>query len=104
MNGVVYSMDCAVCGDMYIGETDRPVRVLFAEHYRDAKAMDMRTAWGSHYVDHRESATSPNFAPFCRSQILGRHTSLPSRRLMEATEIARHTPAVTRDGGWRLLG
>ena len=53
MKGVVYSMDCAVCGHMYIGVTGRPVRLRFAEHYRDAKAMDVRTAWGSHYVDHQ---------------------------------------------------
>ena len=32
MKGVVYSMYSAVCGDMYIGETDRPVQVRFAEH------------------------------------------------------------------------
>ena len=51
MKDVMYSMDFAVCGDMYIGETDRPVRVRFARHYRDSKAMDVRTAWGSHYVD-----------------------------------------------------
>ena len=63
MKGVVYSMDCAVCGDMYMGEKDRPVRVRYAEHYRDARFMHVRTAWGNHYVDHRESATLPNFAP-----------------------------------------
>ena len=68
-----------MCGDMYIGETDRPVRVPFAEHYRDAKAMDVRTPWESHYDNHRESATSPNFAAFCRAQILGRHASPTSR-------------------------
>ena len=103
MKGVVYSMDCAVCGDMYMSDTGRPVRVRYAEHYRDARSMHERTAWGNHYIDHRESATLPNFAPFYRAQILGRHTSLPSRRLMEAAEIARHSPAVNKDGGWRLL-
>ena len=99
----MYSMDFAVCDDMYISETDRPIWVHFARHYRDSKAKDVRTAWGSHYVDHRESATSPNFAPFCRAQILRRHSSLPSRRLVEATEIAQYSPAVNRGGGWRLL-
>ena len=99
----MYSMDFAVCDDMYICETYWPVRVRFTRHYSDSKAMEVRTAWGSHYVEHRESATSPNFAQFCRAQILRRHSSLPSRRLMEATEIAQYSPAVNRDGGWRLL-
>ena len=31
MKGIVYSMDCAVCDDMYIGETDRPVQVRFED-------------------------------------------------------------------------
>ena len=45
MKGAVYSMYCAACGEVYIGETDSQVRVRFAEHYRYAKAMDVRTAW-----------------------------------------------------------
>ena len=47
----MYSMDFAVCDDMCIGETDRPVRVPLARHYCDSKAMDVRTAWVSHYID-----------------------------------------------------
>ena len=104
LKGVVYSMRCTVCDDLYIGETGKPARERFAEHYRDAKRRDVRTAWGSHYIDRRESATtSPEFAPFHKAQILGRQSSLPSRRLLEATEIARHGPEVNRDNGWRLM-
>ena len=103
LKGVVYSMRCAVCDDLYIGETGKPVRERFAEHYRDAKRRDVRTAWGSHDIDHRESATSPEFAPFHKAQIFGRQSSLPSRQLLEATEIARHGPEVNRDNGWRLM-
>ena len=32
MKGVVRSMYCAVFGDIYIGETDRPVLVRLAKH------------------------------------------------------------------------
>ena len=103
MKGVVYSMHFAVFGDMFIGDTDRPVRVRSSEHYCDVMAMEVSTAWGSHYVDDRESATPPNFAPFYRAEILGRNASLPSRRLTKATEIVQYSPAVSRDCGWRLL-
>ena len=104
LKGVVYSMRCTVCDDLYIGETGNPARERFAEHYRDTKRRDVRTAWGSHCIDRRESATtSPEFAPFHKAQILGRQSSLPSRRLLEATEIARHGPEVNRDNGWRLM-
>ena len=33
LKGVVYSMRCTVCGDLYIGETGKPTRERFAEHY-----------------------------------------------------------------------
>ena len=100
LKGVVYSMRCTVCDDFYIGETRKPAWERFAEHYRDAKRRDVRTAWGSHYIDHQKSATtSPEVAPFYKAQILGRQSSLPSRRLLEATEIARHGPEVNRDNG-----
>ena len=49
LKGAVYSMRCTVCDDLYIGETGKPARERFAEHYRDAKRRDVRTAWGSHY-------------------------------------------------------
>ena len=65
LKGVVYSMRCTVSDDLYIGETGKPARERFAEHYRDAKRRDVRTAWGSHYIDHPESATtSLEFATF----------------------------------------
>ena len=104
LKGVVYSMSCVVCGDVYIGETERPVRERFAEHYRNAKQMAVRTPWGAHYKsEHRESSTSTNFAPFNNAKILGRESSLPSRKIMEATEIRRRHPAVNSDNGWKLL-
>ena len=88
-------MRYTVCDDLYIGETGKLARERFAKRYYDAKMRDVRTAWGSHYIDHRGSATtSPEFAPFHKAQILGRQSSLPSRRLLEATEIARHGPEV----------
>ena len=45
---VVYCMSCTICDALYVGETKRPVRERFAEHYRNAKKMDVRTPWGKH--------------------------------------------------------
>ena len=104
LKDVVYCMSCTVCGDLYVGETGRPVRERFQEHYRDAKTMAVRTPWGSHYKsEHRESSTSsPSFQPFHQAKILGRESSLPSRKYLEATEIRRRSPQVNCDVGWRL--
>ena len=104
LKNVVYSMSCTLCGDLYIGETERPVRVRFQEHYRDAKAKLGTSPWGGHYkIQHRDySTTVSGFHPFHQAKILGRESSLPSRRYLEATEIRRRRPAVNCDSGWRL--
>ena len=38
-----YTMCCTVCGGTYIGETQQPVHERFQEHYREAKALVVRT-------------------------------------------------------------
>ena len=30
-------MFCVVCGELYVGETERPVRERLADHYREAR-------------------------------------------------------------------
>ena len=46
LKGVVYAMCCTLREGLYIGETARPVRLRFAEHYRDAKTLVGRSPWG----------------------------------------------------------
>ena len=48
--GVVYCMSCAECGELYARETERPVRKRFAEHFRGAKNMTVRTLWGGGHI------------------------------------------------------
>ena len=57
VKGVVYCMSCTSCAELYVGETERPVRDRFAEHYREARAMVAKAPWGFHYrTQHRESS------------------------------------------------
>ena len=45
-----------LCEGLYIGEIARPVRLRFAEHYRDAKTLVAKSPWGGRYrSEHRES-------------------------------------------------
>ncbi|XP_065194972.1 uncharacterized protein LOC135826269 [Sycon ciliatum] len=100
VKGVVYCMSCTLCAELYVGETERPVRDRFAEHYREARAMVAKAPWGFHYrTQHRESLKSSNFLPFHQAKILGREASLPSRKLLEAIEIRKRKPAVNCDDG-----
>ena len=40
---VVYCVSCALCGELYVGETGRPVRKRIQEHFRDARARAVKT-------------------------------------------------------------
>ena len=104
VKNVVYCMSCTECGELYVGETERPVRIRFAEHYRDARNKAPRSPWGSHYrAEHPGVLVSlAGFQPFHKAKILGREASLPSRRFLEATFIRQLQPAVNSDEGWRL--
>ena len=79
---VVYSMSCAVCGELYVGETERPVHERFVEHYREARAFVARCPWGAHYrANHRDVSTSGIFKPFKDAKLLVSESSLPSRKI-----------------------
>ena len=68
--GIVYCMSCAECGELYTGETERPVRERFAEHFRDAKNMAVRTPWGAHYRhEHHQAFSVTSFKPFVKARI-----------------------------------
>ena len=43
---VVYCMSCTLCEELYVGETERPVRERFKEHYREARVRAVKTPWG----------------------------------------------------------
>ena len=104
LKNVVYSMSCAECGEVYVGETERPVRERFQEHFSDAKTLAVRSPWGAHYREfHKALSSDPHFRPFHRARIIAASSSLPSRRIKEAVSIERIKPEINQDSGWRLL-
>ena len=49
-SGVVYGITCTKCPDfVYIGETGRPVKPRFSEHYRDATNNDVTKPCWKHF-------------------------------------------------------
>ena len=90
---VVYCMPCAVCGELYVGETERSVRERFAEHYREARAFVARCPWDTHNrASHLDVSTSGIFKPFKDAKMLVSDSSLPSREIREAVLIANLKP------------
>ena len=60
---VVYSMFCSVCGEEYVGETERCVRERFQEHCRKARVCAPQKRWGEDYAFHHP-LQHPYTAPF----------------------------------------
>ena len=96
-------MWCTICNQEYIGETERPVHVRFAEHYRDERARVAKSAWGSHYRPHHKDTPAMNFQPFTKTSIIARERSVVNRKILESMHIRDRDPQVNIDGGWRLV-
>ena len=49
---VVYELTCGHCGEKYIGETSRPVRLRYNEHRRNGLNGEADTPFGEHVTQH----------------------------------------------------
>ena len=82
VKNVAYCKSCTLCGELYIGETEHPVRERFQEHFRDAKTREF--SWDSHYkIEHQGSLTST-----CSFQPLQAKT-LSQRLFDSVTQVPR---------------
>ena len=78
---VVYSMSCTECGEVYVGEKERPVRKRLQEHARDAKTLAVRSQWCANYRKfHRALSSYPHFRPFHRARIIAAWSALTTQR------------------------
>jgi hypothetical protein len=54
-NSGVYQLICPNCNKKYIGQTDRPFRVRFQEHFRDYKYGNNKSKFAHHLLDNKHS-------------------------------------------------
>ena len=80
-------MCCSICGDEYVGETERPLRVRFQEHYLQAKNRAVRSPWGQLLKHNHPDVLAKEFAPFTNARILDKQRAYPNRMLAEAVNI-----------------
>ena len=77
-------MFCAVCGEEYIGKTERCMREWFAEHYRQACVATPETPWGLHYAKHHSrTANQTIVTPFKNGSIIAKEYLYVNRRILE---------------------
>ena len=100
---VVYSLKCAVCGEEYVGETERTARKRSEEHHGQAKNATQGKPWGEHYRK-KHHIFPESSLPFAQASILAqRQRSYVDRRIMEALFMRKRKPAVNMGVCWAMF-
>ena len=92
--GCIYKIKCD-CGDIYIGETGRPVETRLKEHKTSIKNSDMKSTLSEHLIN------KPNHSiNWHETEILAVNIhDWRKRKLLEAINIKRINPQLNRDVG-----
>ena len=64
---IVYQIDCGLCGAVYVGETSRPLKVRYQEHYRSAANPTAKGFTKHFYIDF--SGGQPKMYRRCCSRV-----------------------------------
>ena len=90
-SSVVYLATCTICGDEYIGMTQRRLHDRAREHVHSAKQKNNHTALGEHYRDHH-----PSESPSISFKIIKHEQDLLRLHIEEAMAIRKSNPALNR--------
>ena len=99
---VVYGLECSLCGDRYIGETKRPLRLRYNEHLRDGTNKTRDTPLGDHFADKhpQDNATDTTLAV----KIIRKCIDEADRKIAESVAIRDATPTLnTYTASWPIL-
>ncbi|XP_043235932.1 uncharacterized protein LOC122388700 [Amphibalanus amphitrite] len=99
---VVYELTCSHCGDTYIGETSRPVRLRYNEHRRNGINREEDTPLGEHALhkhpemDRRDISVTAKILRVCKDEA--------DRRIAESIFIRDARPKINDNTtSWQLL-
>ena len=90
IKGVIYQIECSLCGQIYIGETGRPLADRIKEHLADIRYCQNRSGpWASHTMEvHGGNNVDVSVS------ILATETRLQERMIKEALFIKAKNPEI----------
>jgi len=99
---VVYELECGLCGEKYVGETKRPVRLRYNEHLRDGSNKTLDTPIGDHFSTRHPEQNATD--TILQAKIIRRCTDEADRKQAESITIRDTTPSLnTYTASWPLL-
>ena len=87
--GVIYQIQCSICGDVYIGETGRVLGIRMKEHLACKRRSTPLSPLGKHRVEKHDGE---DFNVICK--VLAREDDIGSRKALEAFWIRARSPAM----------
>ena len=101
--GVVYSLECRLCGSEYVGETKRTARARIAEHHAHARNATKYTAWGDHMTEYHPMEIVQKAPVFHNASVIATVNGEITRKVREAIEIRDRKPLINKSKGWQLI-
>ena len=96
---VVYDLTCNLCGEHYVGETERVLGDRVPEHIADGAHHRTLAPFGKHYADRHPSSS----VEIKNVSAISKVSDGVSRLIREAIEIRDREPSINMSKGYRLL-
>ena len=103
---VIYELTCTLCGDSYIGESKRPLRLRYNEHLRSAVNETQLTPIGDHFEACHQGLSKEEKLknPPLQVKILMRAKDHPDRKIAESMFIRMKRPKLNDNmSSWRII-
>ena len=99
---VVFEVTCKLCGNSYIGESKRPIRLRFNEHVRSMLSVTQYTPLGDHFRKEHSDVSRTKY--LLEVKILRRTLDHPDRKITESLYIREKRPSMNENMlSWPLL-
>ena len=101
LENVVYLLTCDICGEQYIGETARKMRVRLSEHHFQARNRCRDRPWAERMKQHQ--GVDLKKKPIFKAAVLAIVAHGVTRKLRESIEIRERSQKINRSKGWSTL-
>ncbi|KAI8477848.1 Cartilage matrix protein [Branchiostoma belcheri] len=98
--GTVYKISCEMCGEVYVGETERSLGERTDEHQKSVDRQDGKSALSQHELKAGHRVTNGPILDIVK--IIDQESRKSHRKIKEAVHIQLERAGMNRNEGWEL--